>query len=92
MLELILYTAKMTIHVIEAGGTSVVHLMGEGFYLLIIPHAQNCLEDMLNKLHGDSMFFTLGSMKGFMFSIDHTCFRNGGGDGHDEWEKAYLFK
>ena len=82
----------MVKHVIEAEATPVVHPMGEGFYLILIPHAQNCLEDMLNKFHGHSVFLTLGSVKGFMFSVEHRCFRNVGGDSHDEWGKAYVFK
>ena len=43
----------LIMHVIKAEVTSVVQPMGEGFYLSIIPDAQNCLEDMVKNFNGD---------------------------------------
>ena len=79
---------KLITKISEAVETSVGHPVGEGFYLFIIHYAHNCLEDMLKNLHGNGDVHTLGSVKGFVFSLGHGCFRNVGGDSHDEWGKG----
>ena len=83
---------KLITNISETVKTSVGHPVGEGFYLFIIQYAHNCLENMLKNLQGNGDVHSLGSMKGFMLGMDHGCFRNVGGDSHDEWERVYVFR
>ena len=79
---------KMITNITEALETSLGYPMGEGIYLFIIHYAHNCLEDMLKNLHGNGVVCPIGSMKRYMFGMDHRCFRNVGGDSHDKWGKG----